>query len=56
MEKRSELVGRACKLVKKDGFVLYGTVQEIYKNGVYFKTDQYSSYIAWEAIDTLVER
>jgi len=56
MDERQKFLNKNCKLVKKDGFVLYGKVIEIYNNGVFFQTDQFASYISWDSINSLVER
>ena len=50
---RNEFLGKKCKLVKKDGFMLYGTVQNESEYGIYFKTDQLTSFIAWYNIKEL---
>jgi len=50
---RNELVGKRCKLVKKDGFMLYGIVQNTNDYGVFFKTDQLTSFIAWYNVKEL---
>jgi len=50
---RNELVGKKCKLVKRDGFMLYGTVSSQDEFGVFFRTDQKVSFIAWYNIKEL---
>ena len=52
-EMRNELVGKKCKLVKRDGFMLYGTVSSQDEFGVFFRTDQKVSFIAWYNIKEL---
>lgn len=50
---RNELVGKKCKLEKIDGFMLYGTVQNTNEYGVFFKTEQMTSFIGWYNIKEL---
>ena len=50
---RNELIGKKCKLEKIDGFMLYGIVQNATEYGVFFKTDQMTSFIGWHNIKEL---
>lgn len=44
-----------CQLTFKDGFILHGTVDDVDDAGVIFRTEQKSSFIAWEDIRQLRE-
>ena len=44
------LIGTYVKLVKKDGFTLYGSIIDSNDYGVYLKTPQKTSYISFEFI------
>ena len=48
--------GKFCKLVLDDGFCLYGVVLDLDQDGLYFRTDNGTSYIAWKNVKSLVER
>lgn len=45
--KRNNLLGKNCKLVQTNGFILEGTVVDIDQYGFMFKTTQKTSFIAW---------
>ncbi len=47
------LIGKKCRLEMTDGFNLYGFVDEIIDAGVFFRTDQESSFINFEKISSL---
>ena len=47
------LLNQPCKLVKKDGFVLYGIPLEITPTYVLFETKTKTSYIGWIDIKEL---
>lgn len=44
------------KLVKEDGYVLYGTIDKVYEDSILFGTDQAQSLIRIEDIKTIVEK
>jgi sRNA-binding regulator protein Hfq len=50
---RDKLLNRACKLVQLNGFVLDGTVVNVDTYGIFFKTQQKTSFIAWNNIREL---
>lgn len=48
--------GKYCKLVLDNDFVLYGYVQDIDDEGLYFKTDKGTAYQKWSGVKSIVER
>jgi len=54
MEKNSILVNKNSILVKKDGFILHGVVRDINNAGVFFETNQKTSFISFDNIRELV--
>jgi len=53
-QENGEFVGKRCSLQFHNGFRLYGTVTGENYTGVFFKTDQKTSFIAWDAISQLI--
>ena len=49
-----KLTNRPIKLVKKDGFVLYGKILSVFNNCICFNSKGKTSYIAFERILELV--
>lgn len=54
MKEKKELKNKYCKLETVTGLNLYGYPTEITSNGVFFETDQKSSFINWSEIRFLV--
>lgn len=50
---RNKLLNSECKLVQLNGFVLDGTVVNVDVYGIFFKTQQKTSFIAWNNIREL---
>ena len=50
------LLGKKCKLVQNNNFVLDGIVTDIDDYGVMFQTTQKTSFIAWTNIRELTPR
>ena len=53
MENHKTILGKFCKLVQHNGFVLHGTVVDVDNFGIFFKTTQKTSFISWNAIKEL---
>ena len=51
--KRQMLLGKNCKLVQNNNFILVGDVVDIDEIGIMFKTTQKTSFIAWTNIREL---
>jgi len=51
--KRQTLLGKKCKLVQNNSFILDGTVIAMDQYGIMFKTIQKTSFIAWVNIREL---
>lgn len=49
----NHFVNQRCKLIKKDGFVLYGIPREITLTYVLFETPQKTSMLGWNDIKEL---
>lgn len=49
------LLNKPCKLVKRDGFVLYGIPRDITPSYVLFETKTKTAYIGWIDIKELSE-
>ena len=54
MKEKKVLIDKYCKLETTTGLNLYGYPTEITANGVFFETDQKSSFINWSEIRFLV--
>jgi len=54
MREEDSFLNKSCKLVKNDGFILHGLVKAINDNGVFFQTDQKTSFINWCNIREIV--
>jgi len=46
--------GKRCSLQFHNGFVLHGTVEQENDAGIFFKTEQKTSFVAWDAIKQLI--
>ena len=53
MDQNNSFVNQKCKLVRIDGFVLYGIPREITLTYVLFETKQKTSMIGWADIKEL---
>ena len=53
MENNSSFINKKCRLVLRNGFVLYGIPLEITPSYVLFKTNQKTSFIGWIDIKEL---
>ena len=49
-------INKNCKLVKNDGFILNGLIREINDNGVFFQTEQKTSFINWSNIREIIPK
>lgn len=50
MDKKTLFLNKRCKLEKRGGFVLNGTVRDVTETGIVFETWQMTSFIAWDEI------
>jgi len=48
--------GKNIKLVKSDNYVLFGTIDMVYKDSILFNTEQAQSLIRIEDIKTIVQK
>jgi len=53
-ETKDLFLNKYCKLTKRGGFVLEGTVIDVLDTGVIFKTEKKTSFIGFSEIDTLL--
>jgi len=53
MDRKSIFIDKRCKLVRDDGFVLYGIPRDITTTYVTFETDQKTSMIGFSSIREL---
>jgi len=56
MDKKTLFLNKFCKLEKRNGFVLDGTVLDVDDNGIIFKTRQKTSFIGWDEINELLPK
>ena len=54
MDKKEIFLNKYCKLEKKDGFILNGFVDDITDYGVWFTTNQKTSFISFDNIKELM--
>lgn len=54
-EQIKPFLGKYIKLVQKDGFIIYGIVDEIFDDCIRFKTKQAISLISTDAISVIME-
>ena len=53
MDQKNSFINNHCKLVKTDGFVLYGIPREITTSYVLFETTQKTSMLSWVDVKEL---
>jgi len=44
-----------CKVVLDNGFVIYGVVDDVDDTGFFFTTKDFTSYMTWTSIRSIVE-
>jgi hypothetical protein len=53
-QKNRNFVGKKGSLQFHNGFVLHGTVERENDAGIFFRTEQKTSFVAWDAIKQLI--
>lgn len=51
-----KLLGKFCKVVEKNGFVLFGFVVDINDFGIFLETDQKTSFISFTKIEEIIPK
>ena len=54
MQEKDSFINKNCTLVKNDGFILHGLVRDANDSGVFFQTNQKTSFINWCNIREIV--
>ncbi|MCK5260694.1 MAG: hypothetical protein KAJ44_00765 [Thermoplasmatales archaeon] len=50
----SKFIGKYVKIVKTDGFILYGIIEEVDDNSILFTTDQRTSLLSFDIISAII--
>jgi hypothetical protein len=54
--KKQIFKGKYVKLVLDSGFVIYGTIEDIDEQGLFFRTTTGTSFLRWDTVKSIVER